>query len=146
MIDTLAALYDLQHEHRDLLTYTSPKTGDPVSLSFLMGDTVEQVSAAAAPECTGDRHGRADEPPEPSRSALRYPPHALLRELPRQRLVPHAYPGRSAGRSLSKGPAEQADPRVALHLVRETDRGIIVNGARMRSSMEAALLECRTHR
>ena len=31
----------------------------------------------------------------------------------------------------SKGPAEQADPRVALHLVREIDRGIIVNGARM---------------
>ena len=41
-IDTLASLYDLQHEHRDLLTYASPKTGDAVSLSFLMGDTVEQ--------------------------------------------------------------------------------------------------------
>jgi len=31
----------------------------------------------------------------------------------------------------SKGPAEQVDPEAALHFVRETDRGIVVRGARM---------------
>jgi len=35
----------------------------------------------------------------------------------------------------SKGPAEQADPEAALHFVRETDRGIIVRGARMLSTL-----------
>src|SRR5882724_7150767 len=43
MVDTLASLYDLQHERADELTYRSPTTGDRVALSFLMGETVEEV-------------------------------------------------------------------------------------------------------
>ena len=35
----------------------------------------------------------------------------------------------------SKGPAQQADPEAALHRVRETDRGLIVRGARMLSTL-----------
>ena len=35
----------------------------------------------------------------------------------------------------SKGPAQQADPEAALHRVRETDRGIVVRGARMLSTL-----------
>jgi aromatic ring hydroxylase len=35
----------------------------------------------------------------------------------------------------SKGPAEQPDPFMALRLVRETDRGIIVRGAKMLSTL-----------
>src|SRR3989442_7196851 len=35
----------------------------------------------------------------------------------------------------SKGPAEQVDPALALHLVKETDRGIVVHGARMLSTL-----------
>src|SRR5260370_35557506 len=35
----------------------------------------------------------------------------------------------------SKGPAEQVDPEAALHFVRETDRGIVVRGARMLSTL-----------
>jgi aromatic ring hydroxylase len=35
----------------------------------------------------------------------------------------------------SKGPAEQVDPGAALHFVRETDRGMIVRGARMLSTL-----------
>jgi 4-hydroxyphenylacetate 3-monooxygenase oxygenase component len=149
-IDTLASLYDLQHEHRDLLTYASPKTGDAVSLSFLMGDTVEQV----------DRRRRAEEFRCESTCGLmgRMPDFmnalvtdAAIMNLPRNPrfeanltryyedcrendwCLTHTLVDPQVDRS--KGPGEQADPSVALHLVRETDRGIIVNGARMLSTL-----------
>lgn len=35
----------------------------------------------------------------------------------------------------SKGPGEQVDPDATLHFVRETDRGIVVRGARMLSTL-----------
>ena len=45
VIDTLAGLYDLQHDptNQALVTYPSPKDGKPVNLSFLMADTPEEV-------------------------------------------------------------------------------------------------------
>ncbi len=45
VIDTLAGLYDLQHDPttQSLVTYPSPKDGKPVNLSFLMADTPEEV-------------------------------------------------------------------------------------------------------
>lgn len=45
VVATMASLYDLQHQHREALTYSSPKTGEPVSTSFLMATTVEEVEA-----------------------------------------------------------------------------------------------------
>ena len=45
VVDTIASLYDLQHEpaRHPPLTYPSPKDGQPVGLSFLMADNVEDV-------------------------------------------------------------------------------------------------------
>src|SRR5713226_2985091 len=45
IIDTMAGLYDLQPNptHQPLLTYPSPTTGEPVSLSFPLAETVEDV-------------------------------------------------------------------------------------------------------
>ena len=42
---SVAGLYDMQHdpEYRDEMTYTSPTTGDPVGLSFLMPRTIEDL-------------------------------------------------------------------------------------------------------
>jgi 4-hydroxyphenylacetate 3-monooxygenase/anthranilate 3-monooxygenase (FAD)/4-hydroxyphenylacetate 3-monooxygenase len=45
VLATMASLYDLQHQHREALTYSSPKTGEPVSTSFLMATTVKEVEA-----------------------------------------------------------------------------------------------------
>src|SRR5262249_37785485 len=45
VIDTIAGRYDLQHDpaHQALLTYPSPTTSEPVSLSFLLAETIEEV-------------------------------------------------------------------------------------------------------
>ncbi len=153
IVETLASLYDLQHEHRDLLTYPSPKTGEPVSLSFLMAETVEEVErrlraeefraeatlglmgrlpdfmnalvtdAAAVHEVFGRKERRFGE------NILRYYETCRDEDL----CLTHTLIDPQVDRS--RGPAEQADPSLALHLVRETDRGIIVRGARMLSTL-----------
>src|SRR6202043_2160969 len=45
-IDSIAGLYDLQHDpaYQSLLTYPSPKTGHPVSLSFLITETPDDIT------------------------------------------------------------------------------------------------------
>ena len=45
VIRELAALYDRQHERNftDALTYRSPSSGEPVSTSFLIPTTLEEV-------------------------------------------------------------------------------------------------------
>ncbi|MDB5108740.1 MAG: hypothetical protein JWM69_1681 [Candidatus Binatus sp.] len=153
MIDTLASLYDIQHTRREELTYKSPKTGDLVPISFLMGDTVEEV----------DRRRKAEEIRCEMTCGLmgRMPDFmnalitdaAAFMEIPSQR-------GRRFGENLvryyedcrendwclthtladpqvdrSKGPTGQPDPALALHKVRETDLGIVVRGARMLSTL-----------
>jgi 4-hydroxyphenylacetate 3-monooxygenase len=47
---TMAGLYDLQHEptYGDRLTFASPKTGEPVGLSFLMPRSVEDLERRRA--------------------------------------------------------------------------------------------------
>ena len=44
-VQTLARLYDMQHdpEIADQMTYTSPTTGDPVGLSFILPKTPEDL-------------------------------------------------------------------------------------------------------
>ena len=151
-VDTLASLYDLQHEHRDLLTYTSPKSGDSVGVSFLMGDTVEDIERRRSAEefrCefTCGLMGRMPDFM-----------NALVTDAAMMNLTSRRNPRFAANLmhyyedcrendwclthtlvdpqiDRSKGPAEQADASLALHLVRETDRGIIVSGARMLSTL-----------
>lgn len=49
VIDTIAALYDDQHkpEYRDIVTYTSPTTGDRVSKTYLEARTMEELEELA---------------------------------------------------------------------------------------------------
>ena len=44
-VKSVAALYDMQHdpEQREAMTYASPTTGDPVGLSFMIPQTVEDL-------------------------------------------------------------------------------------------------------
>ena len=155
IIDTMAGLYDLQHNptHQSLLTYPSPTTGEPVSLSFLLAETGEDVEcrwraeefraeatfglmgrlpdfmnalvtdAAAAHTFLGQRESRFGQ------NVLRY--YEQCRD--NDWCLTHTLVDPQIDRS--RGPAEQADPEAALHFVRETDRGIIVRGARMLSTL-----------
>ncbi len=155
VIDTLASLYDLQHDatHQSTLTYPSPNDGRPVGLSFLMAETLEDVErrvraeefraettyglmgrmpdfmnalvtdAAIAAPFIGQREPRFGE------NALRY--YAECRD--NDWCLTHTLVDPQIDRS--KGPAEQTDPEAALHVVRETDSGILVSGARMLSTL-----------
>ena len=154
-VGTLAALYDLQHdsEHQSLLTYPSPKTGKPVSLSFLITENADDVArrvrseefraeatfglmgrlpdfmnalvtdAAVASSIFGRRESRFGE------NIVRYYEECRDDDL----CLTHTLVDPQIDRS--KGPSQQADPDAALHRVRETDRGIIVQGARMLSTL-----------
>jgi len=153
IIATLASFYDLHHEHRDKLTFPSPETGAPVSTSFLMAKTIAEVEVRI----------RSDEMRAEQAFGLmgRLPDfcNALVTDF----AVSRDYIGRKEPRygenifryyeecrdsdyclthtlvdpqiDRSKGPAEQADPFMVLRVVRETDRGIIVRGAKMLSTL-----------
>src|SRR5262249_28932306 len=155
IVGTLAALYDLQHDsdHQSVLTYSSPRTGDLVSLSFLMADTAEGVARRMRAEefraeATFGLMGRlpdfmnalvtdaavaasfiAQREPRLAENIVRY--YEECREL--DRCLTHTLVDPQIDRS--KGPAQQTDPEAALHFVRETGRGIIVRGARMLSML-----------
>jgi len=154
-IETIAALYDLQHDtaNQPLLTYPSPKSGQPVSLSFLRVGGIEDAArrmraeefraeatfglmgrmpdfmnalltdAAVAAPFLGHREARLGE------NIVRYYEDCREQDL----CLTHTLVDPQIDRS--KGPAEQADPDAALHFVRETERGIIVRGARMLSTL-----------
>ena len=155
VINTLAMLYDLQHDpvHQSLLTYPSPADGRPVSLSFLITETEDDV----------DRRVRAEEFRAEATFGLMGRLPDFMNALVTDAAVAHPFIGqrnKQYGDNIqryyelcrdndwclthtlldpqidrSKGPAEQADPDAALHFVRETDRGIIVRGARMLSTL-----------
>jgi 4-hydroxyphenylacetate 3-monooxygenase/anthranilate 3-monooxygenase (FAD)/4-hydroxyphenylacetate 3-monooxygenase len=154
-IATLASLYDLQHDsvHQPVLTYRSPKSGDLVSLSFLMTETPEDVARRARAEelraeATFGLMGRlpdfmnalvtdaavaapfvSQKEPRFGENLRRYYEQCREQDL----CLTHTLVDPQIDRS--KGPAEQADPEAALHRVRETDRGMIVRGARMLSTL-----------
>jgi 4-hydroxyphenylacetate 3-monooxygenase oxygenase component len=154
-VETIAALYDLQHEvaNLPLLTYLSPRSGKPVSLSFLPVGSSEDVTRRMRAEefraeATFGLMGRmpdfmnalvtdaavaapflAQREPRFGENIVRY--HEVCRE--QDLCLTHTLVDPQIDRS--KGPAEQADPEAALHFVRETERGIIVSGARMLSTL-----------
>ncbi len=137
----------------DIFTYQSPTTRNPVSASFLIAQTGEQVEARIRAEEARATHtfGLMGRMPDFC--------NALITDF----AVAHQYLGRHDPRfgqhaqryyedcrendwclthtlvdpqiDRSKGPAEQPDPFMALRIVRETDRGIIVRGAKMLSTL-----------
>jgi 4-hydroxyphenylacetate 3-monooxygenase/anthranilate 3-monooxygenase (FAD)/4-hydroxyphenylacetate 3-monooxygenase len=153
VVETLCALYDLQHEHTDLLCYPSPRTDAPVSLSFLMAESVEQVQRRCRAEefraeATFGMMGRlpdfcnalvtdsaaaratiSERNPRFGENLLRY--YEACRD--NDWCLTHTLVDPQIDRS--KGPGELDDPFLALRLVRETDRGIMVRGARMLSTL-----------
>jgi 4-hydroxyphenylacetate 3-monooxygenase len=153
IVATMASLYDLQHERREVLTYPSPRDGQPVPTSFLLAKSVEEAEARTAAEELRAEYtfGLMGRLPDfcnamvtdfaAGRSYLgsnqadygdhiwRYYEQCRDGDL----CLTHTLVDPQIDRS--KGPADQPDPFCALGFVRETDRGIVVRGAKMLSTL-----------
>lgn len=170
-IGTMARLYDLQHDPKvgKEMTYTSPTSGDQVGMSFLtpkthedldrrhqmmrnwaritcgmMGRTpdflnVSLMSMAAAGKFFGQNR------PEFEKNIQDY--YEMVRE--KDLVLTHTLVNIQRNRS---GAATALDDSldVALSVVKETDEGIIVNGARVLATLpvadEIAVYPARSHR
>lgn len=151
VIRTLADLYDRQHDpaYKDLLTYPSPTSGAPVSTSFILAKTWDEMEqrvhgervrceltyglmgrlpdfmnafvtdAAAVRGLLGRREPRFGE------NAWKY--YELCRE--RDLCLTHTLVDPQIDRS--KGPEAQD----SIRIVKETDAGLVVRGARMLSTL-----------
>jgi 4-hydroxyphenylacetate 3-monooxygenase len=151
----IAALYDLQHDPalRDTLTYVEPASGERVGLSFIIPRTREDLErrremmlrwaratcgmmgrspdfmnvtitawAGAAAYFARNRSEFAD-------NVRRY--HAYIRD--RDLTLTHSLINLQRSRTVSG--AFNLDPGTALTVVRETDSGIVVRGARVLATL-----------
>lgn len=152
---SLAALYDMQHQP-DLageMTYASPTTGQPVGVSFLqprtredsarrrqmmmrwhtytggmMGRTADYLNAAIMAEAAAaDFFAQAD--PRFAENIRRY--YEYVRE--NDRILTHTLINPQVNRAL--GPSQLPDPYLAAGVVKETDGGILIRGARLLATL-----------
>ncbi len=153
IINTLAALYDLQREHPRELTFPSPANKQPVAASFLVAKTAAEVEFRIRAEqmradfnyglmgrmpdfcnalVTDLATGSDDLGARDSRlgaNMVRYYEQCREEDL----CLTHTLVDPQIDRS--RGPADQSDPFLVLRPVRETDRGVIVRGAKMLSTL-----------
>jgi 4-hydroxyphenylacetate 3-monooxygenase len=151
VVRSYAGLYDMQHDpaHRDVLTYPSPATGDPVATSFLVPRTPEDLAKRSqAFKLWADRSlGMLGRTPDYLNSALmalasaadwfaqadpgfgdnirRYYEQVREQDL----LCTHTLIPPQANRAVSG--SQQAGGALMAHIVREDDNGIVIRGARM---------------
>ena len=151
VIRTYAGLFDLQHapEYRNILTYPSPATGEPVATSFLIPRTAADLvkrreafqvwaeaslgmlgrtgdylnSALMALASAAEWFGQADT--AFSRNIVAY--YEKVRE--QDLLCTHTLIPPQANRAVAA--SQQAGGTLMAHVVREDDNGIVVRGARM---------------
>ena len=151
VVRTYAELFDLQHdpEYRNILTYPSPATGDPVATSFLVPRTLQDLvqrrqafkvwadrslgmlgrtgdylnSALMALASAADWFGQSDT--SFSRNIVAY--YEKVRE--EDLLCTHTLIPPQANRAMAA--SQQAGGALMAHVVREDDNGIVVRGARM---------------
>ena len=144
---SMADLLDMQHDPalRERMTYPSPSSGDPVGLSFIQPRSVDDLvrrrvmvktwmdatcgmfgrspdfmnvmltGFASAHQSFGERFGG---------NLLRY--YQFMRES--DRVMTHTLVNPQVDRSR---PVEKQDKDLAAKIVRETDAGIVISGARM---------------
>lgn len=158
-VHTLARLYDMQHEPelRDVMTYVSPSSGEPVGLSFIaprtqselqrrsammtqwakvscgmMGRTpdflnVSFMAMAEAKEYFGDNR------PEFAKNIQSY--YEFIRE--NDLVLTHTLINLQRSRQPSQSGLDDTTD-VALSVVKETDEGIVVHGARVLATLPVA--------
>jgi 4-hydroxyphenylacetate 3-monooxygenase len=151
VIHSYAELYDMQHDpaHRDVLTYPSPTTGEPVATSFLIPRTPEDLDKRQrAFKLWADRSfGMLGRTPDYLNSALmalasaadwfaqsdpafgdnirRYYEQVREDDL----LCTHTLIPPQANRAVSG--SQQAHGTLMAHITKEDDNGIVIRGARM---------------
>jgi 4-hydroxyphenylacetate 3-monooxygenase len=151
VVNSYADLYDMQHDpaYRDVLTYPSPTSGEPVATSFLTPRTPEDlVKRAKAFKLWADRSlGMLGRTPDYLNSALmalaaahdwfsqaspafgeniqRYA--QLVRE--EDLLCTHTLVPPQANRAVAA--SQQARGALMAHVVREDDNGVVIRGARL---------------
>jgi 4-hydroxyphenylacetate 3-monooxygenase len=151
VVRSYAELYDMQHDpaYRDVLTYRSPVSGEPVATSFLVPKTAADLAKRRmAFKAWADRSlgmlGRtgdylnsalmalaaahewfAQATPAFGENIRRY--YEKVRE--EDLLCTHTLIPPQANRAVSG--SQQAKGALMAHIVREDDRGIVIRGARM---------------
>jgi 4-hydroxyphenylacetate 3-monooxygenase len=150
---TIAELLDMQHgEHRDVLTYTSPTTGDRVGASFIEPRTPEELAARRLAlrtwsESTYGMMGRSPDFMNVMISAFgsahsffeqaragcgdnirRYADYCRENDI----VMTHVLVNPQVDRSR---PVEKQDKDLAAKVVREDDKGIYISGARTVSTL-----------
>jgi 4-hydroxyphenylacetate 3-monooxygenase len=151
VVRSYAGLFDMQHDppYRDVLTYPSPTTGEPVATSFLIPRTAADLakrrqafklwadrslgmlgrtgdylnSALMALASAADWFGQADT--AFARNVVAYYEKVRDEDL----LCTHTLIPPQANRAVSG--SQQAGGVLMAHVVREDDSGIVVRGARM---------------
>jgi 4-hydroxyphenylacetate 3-monooxygenase len=151
VVRSYAELYDMQHDpaHRDVLTYPSPKTGDPVATSFLIPHAPEDLDKRQrAFKLWADRSlGMLGRTPDYLNSALMalataagwfaqadpaFGDHVrAYYEQVRENdlLCTHTLIPPQANRAVSG--SQQAGGTLMAHITKEDDNGIVIRGARM---------------
>ena len=169
---SVAALYDMQNDPTllDEMTYWSPTTGDRVGMSFMMPENLDDLErrrrmfyrwatyhggmmgrtpdymnaafvamASAAPYFDQDREGFGD-------NVRRY--YELIRE--KDLCLTHTLVNPQRSRSPQRYITDSLAEDVALKVVKETDAGILVRGARVLATLgplsdEIAVYPSRSH-
>ena len=169
-IGTLARLYDLQHDQvtGDEMTYPSPTTGDRVGLSFITPKTKEDLDARhrmmtnwarvscgmmgrtpdflnvslMAMAAASDYFG--EDRPEFKKNIQDY--YEFVRE--NDLVLTHTLVNLQRSRPVQNAPLND-NTDIALSVVKETDAGIVVNGARLLATLpiadEIAVYPARSH-
>ena len=152
---SIATLYDMQHDPdlKDIMTYTSPTTGDPVGLSFIIPRSHQEVERRGTmmlhwARATCGMMGRspdflnvnfaawaaaadyfAQNRPEFKTNIWRY--YEYIRE--HDLTLTHALINLQRSRSPLGGQILNED--TALRVVRETDAGLVVRGSRVLATL-----------
>ncbi|MBX6350819.1 MAG: 4-hydroxyphenylacetate 3-monooxygenase, oxygenase component [Clostridia bacterium] len=152
---SIAALYDMQHDPalKDELTYVSPTSGERVGVSFLqprtredlarrrrmmkiwadysggfLGRTPDYLNASLmAMAAAHDWFSEAD--PRFGENIRKYYEYVRENDL----CLTHTLINPQANRAV--GPSQQKDPFLAARIVKETDAGVVIRGARMLATL-----------
>ena len=155
MAATLAHIYDLQHDPntRDLMSFDSPTSGDPISLSYMIPESVDDlVRRRGAFEVTAresfgmlgrtpdycniivtamrqmaDVYGEND--PQYTKNVINYYDYVSENDL----CLTHTFGHPQANRSVDI--SQLADPYLALGVVDTTSEGVIVRGAKLLATL-----------
>ncbi|WP_405096665.1 4-hydroxyphenylacetate 3-monooxygenase, oxygenase component [Oceanobacillus sp. FSL H7-0719] len=155
VIDSMAKLYDVQHEQADKMLYTSPTTGDKVGMTYKHPTTIEDIIARreAIQEWARTSQGMmgrspdylnaevmamgmnndifAEADPAFAKNARDYYEYARENDISLTHTLIHPQVNRA------KAEHQQKDANVALHLVEERSDGIIVDGIRLLATQGA---------